>query len=145
MSGEMARLQRQIDRIGAEPTEDEVWKEVELARHEERPYTLDYVERMFEDFIELHGDRGLSDDKAIVSGLGRFDGRRDAAQCSLSRLGDLQLAGATIAAGGVAHQQAFLRETIDHAGDGGSVIGDQAGQSDLIDPGVDFDGCQRRV
>jgi acetyl-CoA carboxylase carboxyl transferase subunit alpha len=75
LSGEMARLQRQIDRIGAEPTEDEVWKEVELARHEERPYTLDYVERMFEDFIELHGDRGLSDDKAIVSGLGRFDGR----------------------------------------------------------------------
>lgn len=75
LSGEMARLQRQIDRIGAEPTEDEVWKEVELARHEERPYTLDYVERMFEDFIELHGDRGLSDDKAIVAGLGRFDGR----------------------------------------------------------------------
>jgi acetyl-CoA carboxylase carboxyl transferase subunit alpha len=75
VSGEMARLQRQIDRIGAEPTEDQVWEEVELARHDERPYTLDYVERMFEDFIELHGDRALSDDKAIVAGLGRFDGR----------------------------------------------------------------------
>jgi acetyl-CoA carboxylase carboxyl transferase subunit alpha len=75
VSSEMARLKRQIERIGAEPTEDEVWKEVELARHEDRPYTLDYVERMFDDFIELHGDRALTDDKAIVAGLGRFDGR----------------------------------------------------------------------
>jgi acetyl-CoA carboxylase carboxyl transferase subunit alpha len=75
VSGEMARLQRQIDRIGAAPTEDEVWQEVELARHQDRPYTLDYVERMFEDFVELHGDRSLNDDKAIVGGLGRFDGR----------------------------------------------------------------------
>jgi acetyl-CoA carboxylase carboxyl transferase subunit alpha len=75
VSGEMARLQRQIARIGAEPNADEVWKEVELARHPDRPYTLDYVERMFEDFIELHGDRALTDDKAIVGGIGRFDGR----------------------------------------------------------------------
>jgi acetyl-CoA carboxylase carboxyl transferase subunit alpha len=75
VSDEMARLQRQIDRIASEPTEDEVWQEVELARHPERPYTLDYVERMFEDFIELHGDRALTDDKAIVAGLGRFNGR----------------------------------------------------------------------
>jgi acetyl-CoA carboxylase carboxyl transferase subunit alpha len=75
VSSEVARLKRQIERIGAEPTEDEVWKEVELARHEDRPYTLDYVERMFEDFIELHGDRAITDDKAIVAGLGRFDGR----------------------------------------------------------------------
>jgi acetyl-CoA carboxylase carboxyl transferase subunit alpha len=75
VSGEMARLQRQIDRIGAEPTEDEVWQEVELARHPDRPYTLEYIERMFDDFIELHGDRALTDDKAIVAGLGRFGGR----------------------------------------------------------------------
>ena len=75
VSSEVARLKRQIERIGAEPTEDEVWKEVELARHEDRPYTLDYVERMFDDFIELHGDRAITDDKAIVAGLGRFDGR----------------------------------------------------------------------
>jgi acetyl-CoA carboxylase carboxyl transferase subunit alpha len=75
VTGEMARLQRQIARLGAEPTADEVWQEVELARHPDRPYTLDYVERMFEDFIELHGDRALTDDKAIVGGIGRFDGR----------------------------------------------------------------------
>jgi acetyl-CoA carboxylase carboxyl transferase subunit alpha len=48
---------------------------VELARHEERPYTLDYVERIFEDFVELHGDRARADDAALVTGLGRFNGR----------------------------------------------------------------------
>jgi len=75
VSGEMARLQRQIERIGAEPTADDVWQAVELARHQDRPYTLDYVERMFDDFVELHGDRSLGDDAAIVAGFGRFDGR----------------------------------------------------------------------
>jgi acetyl-CoA carboxylase carboxyl transferase subunit alpha len=75
VSGEMAKLQRQIERIGAEATEDEVWHAVELARHQDRPYTLDYVERMFDDFVELHGDRSLGDDAALVTGLGRFDGR----------------------------------------------------------------------
>jgi acetyl-CoA carboxylase carboxyl transferase subunit alpha len=75
VSGEMARLQRQIERIGREPSADEVWRAVELARHQDRPYTLDYVERMFDDFVELHGDRSLGDDAAIVAGLGRFDGR----------------------------------------------------------------------
>src|ERR671936_933955 len=71
----MARLQRQIDRVGAEPTADEVWHAVELARHQDRPYTLDYVERIFDDFLELHGDRALADDAALVAGLGRFRGR----------------------------------------------------------------------
>ena len=72
---EMARLQRQIERIAAEPSADDVWRSVELARHQDRPYTLDYVERMCDDFVELHGDRSLSDDPAIVAGLARFDGR----------------------------------------------------------------------
>ncbi len=75
VSGEMARLKRQIGRIAEEPTEDEVWHSVELARHQDRPYTLDYVDRVFDDFIELHGDRALGDDPAIVAGLGRFGGR----------------------------------------------------------------------
>jgi acetyl-CoA carboxylase carboxyl transferase subunit alpha len=75
VSGELARLQRQIDRIAAEPSADEVWNAVELARHQERPYTLDYVERIFDDFIELHGDRSLADDAALVTGIGRFAGR----------------------------------------------------------------------
>jgi acetyl-CoA carboxylase carboxyl transferase subunit alpha len=75
VADEMARLQRQIERIAAEPTEDEVWRSVELARHQDRPYTLDYVERICDDFVELHGDRSLGDDPAIVAGLARFEGR----------------------------------------------------------------------
>jgi acetyl-CoA carboxylase carboxyl transferase subunit alpha len=75
VSGEMTRLKRQLDRIAAEPSEDDVWRSVELARHQDRPYTLDYVERMCEDFVELHGDRAFADDPAIVAGLARFDGR----------------------------------------------------------------------
>ncbi len=75
VSGELARLERQLERIGAEPSMDDVWRAVELARHQDRPYTLDYVERMCDDFIELHGDRSLADDPAIVAGLARLDGR----------------------------------------------------------------------
>jgi acetyl-CoA carboxylase carboxyl transferase subunit alpha len=75
LSGEAERLQRQLDRITAEPTGDEIWESVELARHPDRPYTLDYVERMLEDWVELHGDRGRADDAALVTGLGRLDGQ----------------------------------------------------------------------
>ena len=72
---EMARLERQIERIAAEPSADDVWHSVELARHQDRPYTLDYVERICDDFVELHGDRALADDPAIIAGLARLDGR----------------------------------------------------------------------
>jgi acetyl-CoA carboxylase carboxyl transferase subunit alpha len=75
VSGELERLQRQLDRIRSEPSEEEIWRSVELARHDDRPYTLDYVERLFEDFVELRGDRSRADDPAIVAGLARFDGR----------------------------------------------------------------------
>ncbi len=51
------------------------WEQVALARHEKRPYTLDYVERMVENFVELHGDRRYGDDGAIVAGLGFIEGR----------------------------------------------------------------------
>jgi acetyl-CoA carboxylase carboxyl transferase subunit alpha len=75
LSGELERLKRQIDRIEAEPTDDEIWTRVELARHQDRPYTLDYVERILDDWFELHGDRGRADDHAIVTGIGRLEGR----------------------------------------------------------------------
>lgn len=75
VSDELSRLQDQIERTEAEPGEEEIWRAVELARHQERPYTLDYVERMFDDFVELHGDRHLGDDAALVCGLGRFRGQ----------------------------------------------------------------------
>ena len=51
------------------------WQRVQLARHPERPYTLDYIERICDRFIELHGDRFHADDKAIVGGLGEVDGQ----------------------------------------------------------------------
>jgi acetyl-CoA carboxylase carboxyl transferase subunit alpha len=51
------------------------WQKVQLSRHPNRPYTLDYIARIFEDFIELHGDRAFSDDASIVAGLGRLRGR----------------------------------------------------------------------
>jgi acetyl-CoA carboxylase carboxyl transferase subunit alpha len=52
-----------------------VWKQVELARHPDRPYSLDYINRIFDNFIELHGDRSFGDDPAIVGGLAFLAGR----------------------------------------------------------------------
>jgi acetyl-CoA carboxylase carboxyl transferase subunit alpha len=49
------------------------WQRVQLARHPERPYTLDYISLITKDFIELHGDRGYKDDKAIVGGFAKID------------------------------------------------------------------------
>jgi acetyl-CoA carboxylase carboxyl transferase subunit alpha len=51
------------------------WQRVRLARHPNRPYTLDYVERMIDDFVELHGDRVFGDDPAIIAGVGKLSGQ----------------------------------------------------------------------
>ena len=51
------------------------WQVAQMARHPQRPYTFDYVVRMFTDFEELHGDRAFADDKSIVGGLARLEGR----------------------------------------------------------------------
>ena len=75
VSGEVERLQRQLERLQAETTDEDIWRSVELARHEDRPYTPDYVERILEDWFELHGDRGRADDAALVTGLGKLAGR----------------------------------------------------------------------
>lgn len=72
---EVKRLQEQIDKqkekIYADLTP---WQRVLLARHPRRPYPLDYIERIFADFTELHGDRAFADDPALVAGIGRIDG-----------------------------------------------------------------------
>ena len=75
LSGELERLQKQLEWIVAEPSSEEIWRSVELARHPDRPYTLDYVERLLDDWFELHGDHHHGDDAALVAGLGRFRGR----------------------------------------------------------------------
>ena len=51
------------------------WQRAQIARHPQRPYTLDWINLMLTDFIELHGDRGFGDDKALITGLGKFRGR----------------------------------------------------------------------
>ncbi len=51
------------------------WQVAQLARHPQRPYILDYIQRIFEDFQELHGDRAYADDHAIVGGVARLEGR----------------------------------------------------------------------
>jgi acetyl-CoA carboxylase carboxyl transferase subunit alpha len=75
LSREMERLEEQLERLGEEPSEDEIWRQVDLARHDDRPYTLDYVDRLLTDFVELHGDRSRADDPALIAGLARFDDR----------------------------------------------------------------------
>ncbi|MGD2081092.1 MAG: acetyl-CoA carboxylase carboxyltransferase subunit alpha [Nitrospirota bacterium] len=51
------------------------WQTTQIARHPDRPYALDYIGRVAEDFVELHGDRAFSDDPAVVAGIGRVGGR----------------------------------------------------------------------
>jgi acetyl-CoA carboxylase carboxyl transferase subunit alpha len=62
-------------KVLAKSKTEQAWKHVELARHPERPYALEYIERIFDNFIELHGDRCFGDDPAIVCGLGFLSGR----------------------------------------------------------------------
>jgi len=51
------------------------WQRVQIARHPKRPYTLDYIQMIFTDFVELHGDRTFADDKALIGGLAKIDGK----------------------------------------------------------------------
>src|ERR1700752_964131 len=50
------------------------WARIERARHPQRPYPMDFFERIFTDFSEIHGDRAFGDDEAVVCGMGRLDG-----------------------------------------------------------------------
>ena len=72
---EVEQLRTRIDALRNEVTaHNSAWSKTELARHPQRPYTLDYVERIFTDWNEIHGDRGFADDPAIVCGMARFHG-----------------------------------------------------------------------
>ncbi len=72
----VAALEKKIQDLKKETFENLTgWQRVQLSRHPDRPYTLDYIYEITTDFIELHGDRNVSDDKAMVGGLGMIDGQ----------------------------------------------------------------------
>ncbi|MGO9127143.1 MAG: acetyl-CoA carboxylase carboxyltransferase subunit alpha [Terriglobales bacterium] len=98
---ELEKIEQQLSRLRAAPAQDDdlrnqiqqlhdrvealrtqisakhdAWQRTELARHPQRPYSLDYIERIFTDFSEIHGDRGFGDDPAIVAGMARFQGQQ---------------------------------------------------------------------
>lgn len=76
VSDAVKTLEKKINDLKKETFENLTrWQRVQLSRHPERPYTLDYIYSMCDDFIELHGDRSVSDDKAMVGGLGSIDGK----------------------------------------------------------------------
>src|SRR3954449_2010079 len=59
-----------------QPPPSPSWQRVQLARHPKRPHALDYIQRIFTDFMELHGDRAFGDDPAIVGGMASFEGKQ---------------------------------------------------------------------
>src|SRR5580693_7324892 len=73
---EVERLKREVLELRREfYTHLGPWQRAQIARHPQRPYTLDWINLMFTDFVELHGDRGFGDDKALITGLAKFRGR----------------------------------------------------------------------
>ncbi len=76
ISEEIARLEKKSAQLTADIYKKlSAWQVAQVARHPQRPYTLDYVAHIFTDFQELHGDRHFADDKAIVGGLARLNGQ----------------------------------------------------------------------
>ena len=72
---QLQHLQQQVTELRTQiHAHLDAWQKTELARHPQRPYTLDYVERLFTDWSEIHGDRTFADDPAIVCGMARFHG-----------------------------------------------------------------------
>ncbi len=77
LTSEIEKLVREKEEKIAEIYgELKTWDKVKLARHPKRPYTLDYIKEIVEDYVELHGDRAYSDDPAIVGGIGKIDGNK---------------------------------------------------------------------
>ena len=74
MEGEIRRLEEKLE-VAKRQVYGTLtpWQRVQLARHPKRPYTLDYIQRLMTDFIEIHGDRFFSDDKALIGGLARLE------------------------------------------------------------------------
>ncbi len=71
---DIQRLQKKVEGLRKDVYQKLTpWQRVQLARHPDRPYTLDYIQRITQDFLELHGDRYFADDPAMIAGIGRID------------------------------------------------------------------------
>ncbi|NQT06089.1 MAG: acetyl-CoA carboxylase carboxyltransferase subunit alpha [Candidatus Omnitrophica bacterium] len=74
LSSEIKKLEGRLEEVKKDIFENLTpWQKVQIARHPKRPYSLDYINMIMKDFVELHGDRAFGDDKAIVGGLARVD------------------------------------------------------------------------
>ncbi len=72
---EISELRAEVERLRKEKSEaSDAWQRAQLARHELRPYSLDYIERLTENFSEIHGDRRFADDATIIAGMARYQG-----------------------------------------------------------------------
>ncbi len=79
LQGEIKKLEERVRRLSEQIYSSLTrWQRVQLARHPQRPYTLDYIERMVADFVELHGDRAFGDDPAVICGVGRLGAKTEA-------------------------------------------------------------------
>ncbi len=77
LESEIASLEKKLEHLQNEIfAKLSRWQRVQLARHPKRPYSLDYISHIFTDFVELHGDRGYGDDKAVVCGFGKLAGEK---------------------------------------------------------------------
>ena len=74
ISEDLSRLQSKLRREPEEPAGTRAWDRVQLARHQERPTTLDYIDAMSDRYMELHGDRAFADDPAMVGGIAEIEG-----------------------------------------------------------------------
>ena len=77
LNSEIKKLQDKLTKLKKKTYDSlSAWQRVQIARHPRRPYTLDYIDLLMADFIELHGDRLFADDQAIIGGLAEFNGKR---------------------------------------------------------------------
>jgi acetyl-CoA carboxylase carboxyl transferase subunit alpha len=76
MSSELAKLETKAEQLRKKVYGSlSAWNVVQLMRHPERPRCLDYCERIFTDWMEIHGDHTMADDKSLITGFGRLDGQ----------------------------------------------------------------------
>jgi len=143
---EIDELRAEVDRLRKEKSENEgAWKRTLLARHELRPYTLDYIERLFEGFSEIHGDRRFADDATIVAGMARYHGQpvmlvgqqkgRDLKQRQFRNFGCAQPEGYRKALRAMKLAEKFSRPVItfvDTPGAYPSVASEERGQAEAI-------------